>query len=78
MENWGVANARLTGTIYYQSYGTLLAQNYGGAVGGNKMFGGAILSIRVGDTGPSCWPERTAMKHSVGHATRLRPTVRDL
>lgn len=52
VESWGVANARLTGTIYYQSYGTLLAQNYGGAVGGNKMFGGAILSIRVGDTGP--------------------------
>jgi hypothetical protein len=51
-ETWGVANARLTGTIYYQSYGTLLAQNFGGAVGGNKMFGGAILSIRVGDTGP--------------------------
>lgn len=51
-QTWTVAPARLTGTIYYQSYGTLLAKNLGGAVGGDKMFGGAILSIRVGDTGP--------------------------
>lgn len=51
-ETWTVAPARLTGTIYYQSYGTLLAKNLGGAVGGDKMFGGAVLSIRVGDTGP--------------------------
>ncbi|HMU41048.1 MAG TPA: hypothetical protein PKE31_18730 [Pseudomonadota bacterium] len=51
-ETWGVATARLTGTIYYQSYGTLLAKNYSGAVGGDKMFGGAVLSIRVGDLGP--------------------------
>ena len=49
---WTIAPARLPGIIYYQSYGTLLAQNYGGAVGGNKMFGGAVLSIHVGDTGP--------------------------
>jgi hypothetical protein len=51
-ETWTVAPARLTGTIYYNSYGTLLAQNLGGAVGGNGKFGGAVLSIRVGDTGP--------------------------
>jgi hypothetical protein len=51
-ETWTVAPARLTGTIYYNSYGTNLAKNYGGAVGGNHQFGGAVLSIRVGDTGP--------------------------
>lgn len=51
-QSWGVANGRLTGTLYYQSYGTLLAKNYGGAVGGDGRFGGAILSIRAGDTGP--------------------------
>jgi hypothetical protein len=51
-QTWNIAPARLSGTIYYQSYGTKLAQNYLGAVGGNKMFGGAVLSIRVGDTGP--------------------------
>lgn len=51
-QTWTVAPAHLSGIIYYNSYGTLLAQNSGGAVGGNKMFGGAILSIHVGDTGP--------------------------
>lgn len=51
-QTWTVAPARLSGIIYYQSYGTLLAQNLGGAVGGNGKFGGAVLSIRVGDTGP--------------------------
>lgn len=49
---WTVAPARLSGTIYYGSYGTKLAQNYTGAVGGNGMFGGAVLSIHVGDTAP--------------------------
>lgn len=51
-ETWTVAPARLSGIIYYNSYGTQLAQNFGGAVGGNHMFGGAVLSIHVGDTGP--------------------------
>lgn len=51
-QTWTVAPGRLAGIIYYQSYGTLLAKNLGGAVGGDKMFGGAVLSIHVGDTGP--------------------------
>jgi hypothetical protein len=51
-ETWTIAPARLDGTIYYNSYGTQLAQNYGGAVGGNGLFGGAVLSIHVGDTAP--------------------------
>jgi hypothetical protein len=51
-ETWTIAPARLAGTIYYQSYGTLLVQNSGGAVGGNGNFGAAVLSIHVGDTGP--------------------------
>lgn len=51
-ETWTIAPARLSGTIYYNSYGTQLAKNFGGAVGGDKLFGGAVLSIRVGDTGP--------------------------
>lgn len=52
-QTWTVAPARLSGTIYYNSYGTQLAKNYTGAVGGDGMFGGAVLSIRVGDTGPA-------------------------
>ncbi|HZS41409.1 MAG TPA: hypothetical protein VFF06_31485 [Polyangia bacterium] len=51
-ETWTVAPARLSGIIYYNSYGTQLAQNYTGAVGGNGKFGGAVLSIHVGDTSP--------------------------
>jgi len=51
-ETWTVAPGLLDGIIYYNSYGTQLAQNLGGAVGGNGMFGGAVLSIKVGDTGP--------------------------
>jgi hypothetical protein len=51
-ETWPVAPGRLSGIIYYNSYGTQLAKNYGGAVGGDKTFGGAVLSIHVGDSGP--------------------------
>ncbi len=51
-QTWTIAPARLSGIIYYQSYGTLLAKNYDGAVGGDKKFGGAVLSIHVGDTAP--------------------------
>ncbi|UQA61968.1 PD40 domain-containing protein [Polyangium aurulentum] len=51
-ETWTVAPARLSGIIYYNSYGTQLAKNYTGAIGGDGKFGGAVLSIRVGDTGP--------------------------
>ena len=50
---WTIAEARLSGTIYYNSYGTNLARNFTGAVGGDGRFGGATLGIKVGDTGPS-------------------------
>jgi hypothetical protein len=51
-QTWNVAPGRLSGIIYYNSYGTNLAKNLGGAVGGDHMFGGAVLSIHVGDSGP--------------------------
>jgi hypothetical protein len=52
-QTWSVAPARLTGTIYYNSYGTSLVANWSG----NKdpqghLIGAAILGIRSGDTGP--------------------------
>src|SRR6185503_10805756 len=47
-----IANGRLKGTVYYQSYGTNLAKNLGGAMGGDGMFGGATLAIKPGATGP--------------------------
>jgi hypothetical protein len=52
-ETWTVAPARLAGTIYYNSYGTQLVQNSGGAVGGNGQFGAAVLRIHVGDIAPT-------------------------
>jgi hypothetical protein len=51
-ETWTIAPGRLSGTIYYNSYGTQLAKNFGGAVGGDHQFGGGVLSIRAGDTAP--------------------------
>lgn len=51
-QTYTIAPARLAGTIYYQSYGTQLAKNFTGAMGGDGQFGGAVLSIKVGDHGP--------------------------
>ncbi len=51
-ETWKIAPGRLKGTVYYQSYGTKLAKNYGGAKGGDGMFGGATLAIKPGATDP--------------------------
>lgn len=52
-QTWTIAPARLSGIIYYNSYGTQLAHNYTGAVGGDGTFGGAVLSIHAGDPGPA-------------------------
>ena len=41
-----IAPTTLKGTVYYNSYGTKLAENHGGAMGGNGRFGGATLAIR--------------------------------
>jgi hypothetical protein len=51
-QSWKIAKGRLKGTVYYQSYGTNLAKNYPGAVGGG-MFGGATLAIKPGATDPT-------------------------
>jgi hypothetical protein len=44
--NWTIAPGSLKGTVYYNSYGTKLAQNFSGAVGGDGRFGGATLAVR--------------------------------
>jgi hypothetical protein len=49
---WTMSKAQVTGTIYYQSYGTKLVENLGGAMGGDGRFGGATLAIRVDSTDP--------------------------
>ena len=50
-EKWKVANGSLKGTVYYNSYGTALAQNYCCSYNGS-MFGGATLAIQGGSTSP--------------------------
>jgi hypothetical protein len=52
-QTWSVAPARLTGTIYYNSYGTSLVANWSGNHDPQgHLVGAAILGIRSGDTGP--------------------------
>ena len=50
-ETWTIAQGPLTGTVYYNSYGTNLAHNYCCTVGG-AQFGGATLAIKHGATSP--------------------------
>jgi len=52
-ETWKVASAPLKGIVYYNSYGTRLAKNYGGAKGGDGRFGGATLAIKGSSTDPA-------------------------
>jgi hypothetical protein len=52
------ATNQLKGTVYYQSYGTNVVQNYGTtlaaqSIGGGIRFGAATLSIRPGNTFPT-------------------------
>ena len=53
-QTWTIAPGRVSGIIYYNSYGTNLVQNSGTdtSIGNGKAFGGAVLSIHVGDTAP--------------------------
>ncbi len=51
-QTWTIARGRLRGVVYYQSYGTNLAKNYTGAIGGDGTFGGATLVIQPGATDP--------------------------
>jgi hypothetical protein len=51
-EKWKIASAPLKGTVYYNSYGTRLAKNFTGALGGDGSFGGATLAIKGSSTDP--------------------------
>ncbi len=53
VEKWKIASAPLKGVVYYNSYGTRLAKNFGGAVGGDHQFGAATLAIKAGGTDPA-------------------------
>ncbi|HVJ89994.1 MAG TPA: hypothetical protein VM580_09325, partial [Labilithrix sp.] len=49
-QTYTIAPGRLSGIVYYSSYGTQYAKNYTGALGGDGTFGGTTLSIRIGDS----------------------------
>jgi hypothetical protein len=51
-ETWKIAQGTLKGTIYYNSYGTNLAQNMCCTYAANGPFGGATLAIKEGATDP--------------------------
>ena len=50
-ETWTIAQGPLTGTVYYNSYGTNLAHNYCCTID-NQKFGGATLAIKHGASSP--------------------------
>lgn len=50
--NWTIAPTTPKGVVYYNSYGTKLAENSNGALGGNGRFGGATLAIHGGAFDP--------------------------
>jgi hypothetical protein len=54
-ESWKIAQGTLTGTVYYNSYGTSLVTNFcsGTSWGGTFCFGGATLAIKHGATNPA-------------------------
>ncbi len=52
-QTWTIATARLTGTVYYNSYGTQLVKNWVSPDGAGNPVGAAILGVRSGDTGPT-------------------------
>lgn len=58
-ETWRIANGSLKGVVYYNSYGTKLAYNYNGALGGDGRFGGATLAIKGNSTDPVLVAGRT-------------------
>jgi hypothetical protein len=51
-QTWKIAKGPLKGTVYYNSYGTKLAENLCCAIGGAKI-GGATLAIKAGASDPT-------------------------
>jgi hypothetical protein len=51
-QTWNVAPASLSGTVYYNSYGTQFVKNWVTPDKAGHAVGAAILSVRSGDTAP--------------------------
>lgn len=81
---WKVASAPLKGIVYYNSYGTRLAKNFSGAIGGDGKFGAATLAIKGGSTDPALVAGATGDQtqcrvcHSVAANGSVLLTQRDL
>jgi hypothetical protein len=52
-ETWTIAPGRLTGTVYYNSYGTQYVKNWTTPDKAGNRIGAAILGIHSGDTAPT-------------------------
>lgn len=65
-ETWKIAKGPLKGTVYYNSYGTKLAENYCCTLGTTNRFGGATLAIKAGATDP------TLIAGGTGDSTKCR------
>jgi hypothetical protein len=68
-ETWTVAPALLTGTVYYNSYGTHFVKNWVSLDGAGNPVGAAILGVRSGATAPTLIAGQDSPLDGNGHPT---------
>jgi hypothetical protein len=64
---WTIAPARLTGTVYYNSYGTQLVKNWVALDKAGHSVGAAILGVRSGDLGPKLVVGKNSPTNALGN-----------
>jgi len=68
-QTWTVAPARLTGSVYYNSYGTQLVKNWASLDKGGHSVGAAILGVRSGDLAPKLIVGQNSPVNAQGNPT---------
>jgi hypothetical protein len=68
-ETWTVAPGLLTGTVYYNSYGTHFVKNWVNLDSAGNPVGAAILGIRSGDNAPTLVVGENSPLDANGHPT---------
>jgi hypothetical protein len=68
-ETWTVAPALLTGTVYYNSYGTQLVKNWVNLDAAGNPVGAAILGVKSGDLGPTLVAGQNSPLNGSGNPT---------
>ena len=68
-QTWTVAPARLTGSVYYNSYGTQLVKNWTALDKAGHSVGAAILGVRSGDLAPKLIVGQNSPKDANGNPT---------